>query len=38
MPSSLIRGRYVMPYVRRFYEGWLDERPREPFYRPSSRT
>ncbi len=31
-------GRDVMPYVRRFYEGWLDERPVEPFYRPSSRT
>jgi len=27
----------VFPYVRRFYEGWLDESARDPFYRPSSR-
>ena len=27
----------VFPYVQRFYDGWLDERAREPFYRPSSR-
>jgi 5-methylthioadenosine/S-adenosylhomocysteine deaminase len=27
----------VMPFVTRFYEGWLDESARDPFYRPSSR-
>ena len=27
----------VFPYVQRFYDGWLDERAREPFYRPSAR-
>ena len=27
----------VFPYVRHFYEGWLDESGRDPFYRPSSR-
>ena len=27
----------VFPYVKQFYEGWLDERARDPFYRPSSR-
>jgi 5-methylthioadenosine/S-adenosylhomocysteine deaminase len=27
----------VFPYVKRFYEGWLDESARDPFYRPSSR-
>jgi 5-methylthioadenosine/S-adenosylhomocysteine deaminase len=27
----------VFPYVRRFYEGWLDESGRDPFYRPNSR-
>jgi 5-methylthioadenosine/S-adenosylhomocysteine deaminase len=27
----------VFPYVKRFYEGWLDESTRDPFYRPSSR-
>ena len=27
----------VFPYVKRFYEGWLDEGARDPFYRPSSR-
>jgi 5-methylthioadenosine/S-adenosylhomocysteine deaminase len=27
----------VFPYVRHFYEGWLDESSRDPFYRPSSR-
>jgi cytosine/adenosine deaminase-related metal-dependent hydrolase len=27
----------VMPHVKRFYDGWLDERAREPFYRPNSR-
>lgn len=30
-------GRAVFPYVQRFYDGWLDEAAREPFYRPSSR-
>lgn len=30
-------GREVFPYVQRFYEGWLDEAAREPFYRPSSQ-
>ncbi len=30
-------GREVFPHVQRFYEGWLDEAGREPFYRPSSR-
>jgi hypothetical protein len=27
----------VFPYVKRFYEGWLDEKTRDPFYYPSSR-
>ena len=27
----------VFPYVKRFYEGWLDESARDPFYRLSSR-
>ena len=27
----------VFPHVRRFYEGWLDDSVRDPFYRPSSR-
>jgi cytosine/adenosine deaminase-related metal-dependent hydrolase len=27
----------VFPYVRRFYEGWLDESGRDPFYRPNSQ-
>jgi 5-methylthioadenosine/S-adenosylhomocysteine deaminase len=27
----------VFPYVRRFYDGWLDESAHDPFYRPSSR-
>jgi cytosine/adenosine deaminase-related metal-dependent hydrolase len=27
----------VFPHVKRFYEGWLDEKTRDPFYRPSSR-
>jgi 5-methylthioadenosine/S-adenosylhomocysteine deaminase len=27
----------VLPHVRRFYEGWLDESAHDPFYRPSSR-
>lgn len=30
-------ARDVLPHVQRFYDGWLDERAREPFYRPSSR-
>ncbi len=28
----------VFPHVQRFYDGWLDERVRDPFYRPNSRT
>jgi 5-methylthioadenosine/S-adenosylhomocysteine deaminase len=27
----------VFPYVQRFYDGWLDEQAREPFYRMSAR-
>jgi urease alpha subunit len=27
----------IFPYVKHFYEGWLDESARDPFYRPSSR-
>jgi cytosine/adenosine deaminase-related metal-dependent hydrolase len=27
----------VFPYVKRFYDGWLDEQARDPFYRPNSR-
>jgi 5-methylthioadenosine/S-adenosylhomocysteine deaminase len=27
----------VLPHVKRFYEGWLDDSVRDPFYRPSSR-
>ncbi len=27
----------VFPHVKRFYDGWLDEKARDPFYRPSSR-
>jgi 5-methylthioadenosine/S-adenosylhomocysteine deaminase len=30
-------AREVFPHVRRFYDGWLDEAARDPFYRPSSR-
>lgn len=30
-------ARAVFPHVQRFYDGWLDEQAREPFYRPSSR-
>ena len=30
-------GRAVFDHVRRFYDGWLDEGAREPYYRPSSR-
>jgi 5-methylthioadenosine/S-adenosylhomocysteine deaminase len=31
-------SREVFPVVQRFYEGWLDEATRVPFYRPSSRV
>ena len=27
----------VFPHVKRFYDGWLDERKRDPFYRPGAR-
>jgi cytosine/adenosine deaminase-related metal-dependent hydrolase len=27
----------VFPHVKRFYDGWVDEQARDPFYRPSSR-
>jgi urease alpha subunit len=27
----------VFPYVKGFYDGWLDESACEPFYRPSAR-
>src|SRR5213594_252880 len=30
-------SREVFPMVKRFYDGWLDEGARQPFYRPSSR-
>jgi cytosine/adenosine deaminase-related metal-dependent hydrolase len=30
-------GRAIFPYVQHFYDGWLDESAREPFYRPSAR-
>ena len=30
-------ARDVFPHVQRFYDGWLDEQAREPFYRPSAR-
>lgn len=30
-------SRQVFPHVKRFYDAWLDEPSREPFYRPSSR-
>jgi len=30
-------ARDVFPHVKRFYDGWLDEPARDPFYRPSSR-
>jgi cytosine/adenosine deaminase-related metal-dependent hydrolase len=30
-------ARAVFPHVQHFYDGWLDEAAREPFYRPSSR-
>src|SRR5262249_35466580 len=28
----------VFPVVKRFYDGWLDDGARQPFYRPSSRS
>jgi len=31
-------SREVFPVVKRFYDGWLDESARQPFYRPSSRS
>jgi hypothetical protein len=30
-------SREVFPVVKRFYDGWLDEGTRVPFYRSSSR-
>jgi cytosine/adenosine deaminase-related metal-dependent hydrolase len=30
-------ARAVFPYVARFYDGWLDEGARDPFYRQNSR-
>jgi len=27
----------IVPHVRRFYDGWLDAVPRDPFYAPSAR-
>jgi 5-methylthioadenosine/S-adenosylhomocysteine deaminase len=30
-------ARDIFPHVQRFYDGWLDESSREPFYRPSAR-
>jgi 5-methylthioadenosine/S-adenosylhomocysteine deaminase len=30
-------ARDVFPLVKGFYDGWLDERTRDPFYRPSAR-
>ena len=30
-------GQRVFPYVKGFYEGWLEAQARDPFYRPSSR-
>jgi len=31
-------ARAVFPVVRRFYDGWLDDGARQPFYRSSSRS
>ncbi len=28
----------VFPYVKRFYDGYLEGEEREPFYKPSSRV
>ena len=30
-------ARDIFPHVQRFYDGWLDEQAREPFYRMSAR-
>jgi cytosine/adenosine deaminase-related metal-dependent hydrolase len=30
-------ARDIFPHVQHFYDGWLDESAREPFYRPSAR-
>ena len=30
-------ARDIFPHVQRFYNGWLDEQAREPFYRMSAR-
>ena len=30
-------AREIFPHVRRFYDGWLDAAPRDPFYAPSAR-
>jgi hypothetical protein len=30
-------SREVFPHVRRFYDGWLDGPPPQPFYAPSAR-
>jgi 5-methylthioadenosine/S-adenosylhomocysteine deaminase len=30
-------SREILPYVKQFYDGWLDEQACDPFYRPSSR-
>jgi 5-methylthioadenosine/S-adenosylhomocysteine deaminase len=31
-------ARAVFPHVKKFYDGYLDGEPREPFYQPSSRV
>jgi cytosine/adenosine deaminase-related metal-dependent hydrolase len=31
-------SREVFPVVKRFYDGWLDENTRTPYYKPSSRS
>jgi predicted amidohydrolase YtcJ len=31
-------SRAVFPVVKGFYDGWLDENARSPFYRPSARV
>ena len=31
-------ARAVFPHVQRFYDGWLDERARDPYYRQNSRS
>jgi hypothetical protein len=30
-------SREIFPHVRRFYDGWLEGTPRDPFYAPSAR-